>query len=58
MAENGYDNENGFRALEKGIQIFWANIDIDFLQNKSLSEFQFSSTLKAEFDTLLVVEDL
>ena len=53
LAENGYDDKNGFKALDKVIEVFWASVDPELLRKK-LSDYQFSGALRSEFEAVLV----
>lgn len=54
LAENGYDEKNAFRALDKLIEVFWINFTPEFLKTRTLADFQFTEDLRPEFESIMV----
>jgi hypothetical protein len=54
MAEEGYDNELGYKALDRVIQRFWFTVDVDTARKRDSTVFQFSEALKKEFKAIKV----
>lgn len=57
MTEDGYDNEAGFKALDRTMQKFWENVDIEFVQKRDITEFQFSEVMKLDFRIIKVLNN-
>ncbi len=55
MAEDGYDNDLGYKALDRVIQRFWSTIDYEMARKRDATVFQFSEVLKKEFKAIKVV---
>ena len=54
LVDNGYESKKGYSALDRLIKCFWSNIDIDFLKGLELRDFQFSPTLRNDFESIMV----
>lgn len=54
MAEEGYDNDLGYKVLEKVIKKFMSTVDVEMAKSKDTSPFQFSEVLREEFKMLKV----
>lgn len=56
LVDPGYESKNGYSALDTLIKKFWKNIDIDFIKDKDLAPFQFSRSLKSDFNEIMVYQ--
>lgn len=54
MTEDGYNNDAGFKALDRTIQKFWEAVDLEFVQKPDVVQFQFSEVLKLDFRIIKV----
>ena len=55
MAEEGYDNELGYKALDRVVQRFWSVVDADSARKREATVFQFSEALKKDFKAVKVL---
>jgi truncated hemoglobin YjbI len=47
MTEIGYEEENGYKVLDRLIEAFWKNVKVDEAIDKNAKIFQFSDILRA-----------